>query len=300
LVAEAVRQARRALEREPELSQEARAGLWLTIARLRQELFVHPHGTLEAASNARRLYELSRDRAGLALAIRQEAAAHMRLGEYALSREEFDRSLAIYTELGDRRMVARGLGYLASLMLVQGDYSQARTTLLKCLQMERSTGDDRMIPTVVMNIAETEFALGECAAAADRAGENLKSAMMQKASLAHQQANYSVYLLALGRIEEARLMALASMANAEGSFIAVPLQHLAASIAGVNPVGAAKILGYVEQVFEEKAFAREYTERYSRDYLTSALQEALDDATLAAYRSAGAAMSESEILELSR
>jgi predicted ATPase len=299
LAAEAVRQAHRILEMEPELSQESQAGLWLTIARLRQELFVHPRGTLEAASNARRLYEGLPDRAGLALAIRQEAAAHMRLGDYARSREEFDRSLTIYTELGDRRMVARCLGYLASLMLVQGDYAQARAALLDSLQMERSTGDDRMIPTVIMNIAETEFAMGDHAAAAERAGENLKRAAIQKASLAHQQANYAVYLLALGRIEEARKTALASMNSSDGSFIAVPLQHLAASIADTDPITAAKILGYVEEVFEKTAFSREFTERYSYDYLTSALRTALGDATLAVYRVAGAAMNENEVLELS-
>lgn len=298
IAAEAARRAEDVLNLKPDLPPRLRAALWLTIARMRQELFVHPGYMLEAASNARELYESSDDLSGLALAVRQQAAAHMRLGAYAQAQLEFERSLEIYKGLGDRRMAARGLGYLASLFQVTGEYAEARAMLSEVLRVAQSVGDDRMIPTISMNLAETEFALGEVEGAAARAHENLSNRVLQKNCdmIATQEANLAVYLLALGRTEEARAMALASIEDAAGSFIAVPLQHLAASMANADPVSASKILGYVERAFKETAFSRENTETFSYKYLTAALQGAIEDNELARYRDEGAAMNEQQIL----
>lgn len=302
LASEAARRANEVLEREYELSNASRAALWLTIARMRQQLFAHPTAMLEAAGKARELYQASADHSGLALAIRQQAAAHMRLGAYAQARSEFAESLELYRALGDRRMVARGLGYLASLLQVQGEYAQAREILLDVLQTAQSCGDDRMIPTVSMNLAETEFALGDYESAATRARENLGNEVLQKSCdmIATQEANLSVYLLALGKCEEARAMALASIEDAAGTFVAVPLQHLAASIADSEPVSAAKILGYVEEAFKATAFTRERTERFTYERLTAALEAAVGAQNLSAYRAQGATLNERQILELAR
>lgn len=302
IAAEAARRALDVLTLAADLRSEVQAALWLTIARMRQELFEHPGLTLEAAGSARELYERTGDRRGLALAIRQQAAAHMRLGAHAQARAEFERSLEIYRDLGDLRMVERGLGYLASLLQVQGQYVEARAMLLDVLESARSTGDDRMIPTISMNLAETEFALGECAIAAERARENLSNSVLRKNCdmLATQEANLSVYLLACGHLQDARAMAIASMGDAAGSFIAVPLQHLAASIAVDEPAIAATILGYVEETFRRTAFSREHTERFSFDYLTRALRCELEDGRSEAYRRDGASMNEKQILDLAR
>lgn len=302
LASEAARKANAALQRADDLPNALRAGLWLTIARMRQQLFAHPNPMLEAARNARDLYERSNDRGGLAMAVRQQAAAYMRLGAYDQARREFSRSLEIFRELGDSRMVARGLGYLASLLQVKGEYAQAREMLLEVLGTASATGDDRMIPTVRMNLAETEFALGMYASAAERARENLSNDIICKSSemLATQQANLSAYLLALGQTKEAQSMAMASIENAAEPFIAVPLQHFAASVARANPEMAAKLWGYVEKAFAAAAFPGENTERFTREHLTLWLHNALDAQTLSLYRGQGAAMQQRQILELAR
>jgi predicted ATPase len=298
--AEAARRAREVLDRKPDLPNDLRAALWLTIARMRQELFVHPGHTLEAANNARELYESCDDRRGVALAVRQQAAAHLRLGSYSQAQMEFEQSLELYRELGDQRMTARGLGYLASLLQVKGEYAQARAVLSDVLRIAQSTGDDRMIPTIAMNLAETEFALGDGEGAAARARANLSDPVLQKSCdmIATQEANLSVYLLALGRAEEARAMALSAIEDAPGSFVAVPLQHLAASIAQADPACAARILGYVDRAFESAAFSRENTERFSYTHLTGVLQGTLDEATLARFRDEGAAMNQDQIVTI--
>ena len=298
LAEEASRRAHAALEAAQPLSDAMSAALWLTIARMRQELFVHPDLTLEAASHAKERYESAGDRRGLALAIRQQAAAHMRLALYPQARAEFERSLQLYKELGDDRMAARGLGYLASLLQVQGDFAQARDLLREVLYAAAAAGDDRMIPTIAMNLAETEFALGDAASAAARARENLLNGVLQKSCdmIATQEANLSVYLLALGRSDEALAMALASIEDASGAFTAVPLQHFAAAIAQGDPDCAAVILGYVDRAFAATAFTREHTERFSRNYIVEALRS-LDAGAREEYRRQGEAMNERQILE---
>jgi predicted ATPase/DNA-binding XRE family transcriptional regulator len=300
LAAQAERRAQDALSAEPQLADRLQAELWLTIARMRQELFVHPGQTLEAASHARALFEASGDRNGLALAVRQTAAAHMRLGARAQARREFEESVSIYRELGDRRMAARGLGYLASLLQVQGEYREARALLIDVLHTARSVGDDRMIPTISMNLAETEFALGDFESAANRARKNVEDETLRKSCdmMATQQANLSVYLLALGRMKEARSAALASLEEASGSFIAVPIQHLAAGIAESDPASAAKMLGYVDETFKTAGFSRENTERFSRDYLMASLRASIDEGAIEQYHREGAAMNEKEILKI--
>ncbi|MFY9884575.1 MAG: helix-turn-helix domain-containing protein [Candidatus Cybelea sp.] len=302
LALETNRRAQAALRTNAEIPPSLRAALWLTLARMRQELFKHPGVMLEAASHARELYESAGDQAGLALALRQQGAAQMRLALYAEARHNFERSIGLQRGLGDRRMVARGLGYLASLLLVQREYAQARTTLAEVLETLRELGDDRMIPTASMNLAEAEFALGEYANAAARAGENLARISMHKGTdmRATQEANLSVYLLALGRNEEARGMALASLQDAVGSFIAVPLQHLAAIIAADVPKRAATLIGYVETIFEAMAFSRENTERYSHERLMTELRSRLTEDEISQCLCEGAALNESEVIKLAR
>jgi hypothetical protein len=166
--------------------------------------------------------------------------------------------------------------------------------------MVRDIGDDRMIPTVLMNLAEAEFALGECGSAAERARENLARVEMRKGidMRATQEANLSAYLLALGQTDEARAMALNSARDAEKSFVAVPLQHFAAITADTNPRRAATLLGYVEAVFEKIAFTRQYTESYTYDRLIATLRENLEDDALAECLRDGAAMSEKQVRKL--
>ena len=92
----------------------------------------------------------------------------------------------------------------------------------------------------------------------------------------------------------------ASIDDASGSFPAVPLQHFAATIAKENPRTAARLLGYVDNVFDANAFSREYTERYTYERLTATLQEALDDEEVESYRREGALLSVEQALRLAR
>jgi predicted ATPase/DNA-binding XRE family transcriptional regulator len=288
------RRARAVLLAHAGLSDSQCAGLWLTLARMRQELFVHPGEMLEAARRARDLYERAGDRAGLAMALRQYGTALMRLGEFQQAEAELRHSIDLYRQLADHRMIVRGLGYLATLLQMRGDYAQARTALTDVLQMAGEIGDDRMVPTTAMNLAETEFALGDSESAARRAQENLANETLQKSPemKATQSANLAVYLFALGKTDESRNAALEAIRSGSGSFVAVPLQHLAATIVESDPKRAARILGYVESVFTTTAFARQYSEDYTYRSLIETLRRRLGAEDMKAYMREGAEMNE--------
>ena len=283
-----------------ELSEAQRGALWLVLARMRQELFAHPQVMLEAAAKARELCDRVGDRGGLALALRQYGTALMRLGEYPEAESKMRESIKLYRTLRDPRMVVRGLGNLAALLRVRGDYSQARTVLLDALQLARALGDDRIVPTTAMNLADTEFALGQVESAARRAKENLKDDIVQKSPelLACQESNLAAYLFALGRSDEALVSARASVSAASGSFVAVPLQHVAAIVAPADAKRAARLLGYVEATFESTGFSRQYTETYTYEALMRTLHEHLSNELLAEEMRAGASMNDEQAMHL--
>jgi tetratricopeptide (TPR) repeat protein len=255
---------------------------------------------LDAARRARDLYERAGDRAGLALALRQYGTALLRLGEFEQAEAELRHSIDLYRQLSDQRMIVRGLGYLATLLQMRGDYAQARTALTDVLEMAKEIGDDRMVPTTAMNLAETEFALGDAETAARRAQENLANETLQKSPemKATQAANLAVYLYACGKADAARTAALEAIDSGSGSFVAVPLQHLAAVIALSDPKRAARILGYVDAVFASTAFARQYTEDFTYRALIDTLHQRLDEDTIAACMRDGASMNEKHAVAL--
>jgi tetratricopeptide (TPR) repeat protein len=145
-----------------------------------------------------------------------------------------------------------------------------------------------------MNLAETEFALGNSESAAARAQENLGNEALLKSPEMHatQAANLAVYLFALGKSDDALAAALDAIRYGTGSFVAVPLQHIAAIISPTEPKRAARLLGYVDAAFKSAAFSRQYTETYTYNKLLASLNEALDADALTEYMRDGASMND--------
>jgi tetratricopeptide (TPR) repeat protein len=238
----------------------------------------------------------------LALALRQYGTALMRLEEYPEAERMLRESIEIYRSLRDPRMVVRGLGYLATLLQVRGEHAAARTALLDVLEMARDLGDDRMVPTTAMNLAETEFALGDAESAARRARENIRDEITQKSPdmRACQESNLAVYLFALGKTDEALDAALAAIwfGAASGSFVALPLQHIAAIVAPADPKRAARLLGYVDAALASTGFARQHTETYTYEALLRTLRERLSPELLTQYMREGASMNDEHAVRL--
>jgi predicted ATPase/DNA-binding XRE family transcriptional regulator len=303
LTIEALRYTRRALELVEELPLPLRAALWLTLARMQHEYRMAPREMLDAAVRACDLYEQLEAPRELAMALRERGVSHVQLGAFSEAENDFQRSLDIYRELNDTRMMARTLGNLGRLRQLEGAFEDARTMLLEVMQLSSGIGDDRTATVMSIIIAEIDFALGDAQKAADRARKNLANHLILRKSSdlrAGQESNLAAYLFALGRDDEARSMALSAIREANYTYAAVPMQHLAAIIAPRDPNRAATLLGYVERVFAETSFSREKTELYTLQRLTSALRENLDESEIVRFGELGAALTEDQAFKLAR
>jgi tetratricopeptide (TPR) repeat protein len=243
------------------------------------------------------------ERRALATALRVQGVARVRLGALAEAQSDLQRALDLFREIGDLREVARALGSLGYLFQNRGDFALARTATLEVLQLASDIGDERGSALATMNLAETDFALGEIDDAVARASSNLeREDLLCKGSehRAAQESNLAAYLVALGRYDEARSMALASIEDSDTNYLAIPLQHLTAVIAPSHPQRAARLLGYVEKVFALTPFSRQITEQYTYNCIISTLRQTMEDDEIARLGRDGSAMSEDQILKLAR
>jgi non-specific serine/threonine protein kinase len=302
LAPEVLRYAHQAQTALDDIPAELRAPLWLSLARMQHECN-SPTALLEAASRACELFEAAGDERGLATALRERGIAQMHVGSFDDSERDLQRSLEMFRRFGDVRMVARTLGSLGGLRQLQGQFEDARSLMVEVLQLSKEIEDERSAIVMSMNIAETDFALGDAERAAERARENLAQDPMLRKSVdlrATQEANLAAYLFALGQDEEARSMALLALRDADYYYAAVPIQHIAAIISPSDPERAARLLGYSGKILGISGFSVERTEQYTRERLMATLREKLDPALLARLLAEGASMPEEQAHKLAR
>jgi predicted ATPase/DNA-binding XRE family transcriptional regulator len=298
---EALGYARKALPKTDDLPQELEAALWLTIARMEHEYHMTPQDMFLAAERACELYEPLGESDGFGMALRERGIARMRLLHFGLAESDLQGALDIFKRVSDLRMVARTLGSIGYLRQIQGEYAEAHELMLQVQQLSAEIGDERTVSTIGMNVAETEFALGEVESAINRGRANLRDDLLRKSAdlRSTQEANLSVYLLFAGRKEEAHSMALQALRDAECDY-PIPLQHLASIFAPTEPRRAARLLGYVDKVLAGTSFSRELTEEYTHAILLHALRQKLSAEDIARLREQGASMSEGQALALAR
>jgi predicted ATPase/DNA-binding XRE family transcriptional regulator len=299
---DAARRAERALASSRPLSKPLQAMAWETVAAMRGDLLLAAQA-FEASSRLLALYEELGDFAGIGRALRARGGGYIRLGDFALAEADLQRSLELGREYGNRRDVMRTLGSIAVCYEVTGRLDESRTIALQVLEMARRDGDERIVSVGLINLAETEFVLGETESARGRLEELLASKAVRKdvRLRANARANLAVYLIALQAPEEARTSARAAIFDAreagDAGTTACAIQHLATMLSSGDPRSAAKLLGYVDGVFMEE-YRREHTERYTRDLLMEALHERLGDDEIAALTREGAGMTESQAIRI--
>jgi predicted ATPase/transcriptional regulator with XRE-family HTH domain len=298
---EAARRAECALTHASICPKATQAELWLTLSRMQHDWILEPRALLDSALRAAELYEGVGDRVGLAWALREQGNAHIRLGAYDKAEALFRRTLPLFREGGESRGVTRILASFAWVLQLEGRLDEAKAAILEVIETARSVGDERTASVASVNLAENEFALGDVQGAIDRATHTLANDEMLRKSAplrATQESNLAVYLLSEARYDEARKMALRAMVDADSIYGAVPLQHVAAILARTMPKRAAKLLGFIENIFAATGFKREHTERYSYDRLMSALRETMSDDEIGRLMREGAVMTEDQACKL--
>jgi predicted ATPase/DNA-binding XRE family transcriptional regulator len=306
LAAEVVRWAECALRAEAALPKPLQAALWLELAQMHGDLLLKPSAALDAAVHARTMFSALGDENGVARALRDEGIALLRTGFFEGSKRALEQALVLSRKHGAQSDVVRAVAALALYHQLRGELEEARKAHLETLEMARDTGDGRVQWIASLNLAESDFWLGDAASAAVRAYENLASDTLRnnRRLRANQASNLAVYLIALDAPDEARAVAFEALHDAydagDHGLVTITLQHIAALIVRREPRRAARLFGYIERAFGATGYKREYTEVKTYDIVVSALNEALGPDDIATLEGEGALLTEDQVLKLAQ
>jgi tetratricopeptide (TPR) repeat protein len=179
-------------------------------------------------------------------------------GEPATARRLFERSLAIWRELGDREEQARELNSLGITYRHLGDLDTGRAFLEEAIVIDREVGNKVRLAAALANLGQLESAAGRF----DRAAEALREALTldleqgDPFGVAVDRLSLALVGLHAGRPREARdtLAGLFDyIASSGNTSMLVNSLELAAAIAvGLgDPLRAARMAGAAEAIRQE-------------------------------------------------
>jgi predicted ATPase len=254
--------------------------LWLTISSIKAALWIHPQEQLDAAVRAETMFEGSGDVRGRIEAMVRQARAYAFMRKYETAKRLLDRAAELAEEVGNRRLSTH-VAYEAAVAAGQcDDFEGAKRHYATVVPQLRAGGERRLTAVALSNLAEVEFASGDPA----RAIECLNDIQQFGSDVINQgmfEANRTAYLVALDRRTEAiaagraalRLMRLSE----DRVRIVFLLQHLAAAYALEGDLRrAARLYGYTGAQYTAFDIDLEFTERYTRNLIATAVEEGLE------------------------
>jgi predicted ATPase len=258
----------------------------------------------DCAERALTLYLSLCDQHGAAWAILNLAYALFQMGRLGESSDAHSRALAAMRECGYRRGVASCLNQRASIDLIQGRIDAARDLYAQALQEYKALGDEFGKAVVLGNLADLEFADGHAEQALQLATDALTITLRGKNAnlIATGYINSAAYRIALGDEDGAFQAACDGLRWAQrsnfSSRVAWALQHLALiRVLRRHAFDAARILGYVNALYESLGTKRELTEKWGFEKLMGALRESLTDAEITKLAAEGAAWPEDRAVD---
>jgi predicted ATPase len=190
--------------------------------------------------------------------------------------------------------------YLASTTRFLGQFDEARDYYQRMLEIGKASNRIELCDSVFGNLAELEFQLGHVDRAIELCREAISSMSGAKweAYIETMRGNLTSYLLAQGKLREARESATAFFAQARvtGGFalrIALMQWGLIATMEQ-RSTAAALLMGFVDAGFAGSGEVLEETEKYIHDQLQERLQASLPAAEIEALAMEGGAWSESD------
>jgi predicted ATPase/DNA-binding winged helix-turn-helix (wHTH) protein len=257
-----------------------------------------------------------------------------------------ERAVGLYRQLQDRLNLGSTLGTLGALYAFAGRHGEARTALLEaqamlagsdstksqCLVMDcsgilathknelaearrsyaraldlaRRMKDVRRENTILINLGDCEFGLGEIDRAVTRAREAVSGlrAAGDRAFLGVALINLATYLLARDSVVEAQQAALEGLATVrdEGGLPVRVCLQLCALIAAL--IGrydeAALLVGFVDSGYAARGESRERTEQKVYDRLMGALHEKMTSVDIQAHVADAMQWSEDHAVEFAQ
>jgi tetratricopeptide (TPR) repeat protein len=258
--------------------------VWIAVGWAAHRMFDTRRG-LEAGEVALEMARKGNDRLGLAEALATVGMSHHRFGtDPARAHAALKESLEAYRAVGKPLRVVYAIIDYASSLVRSGNLEEARGYLAEAADLARASNWARALRNAEANLAEVVFVLGgveEACALGRRCVEMYRSGH-SNLELANALANLASYLSIAGRAAEAVDAGREAMVHAKPyvaeAHIAVAAQALALCAArDGNARTAARLMGFVDAVYERRGAQREPTEAIVRRGIVEAL-DALGDA----------------------
>jgi predicted ATPase/class 3 adenylate cyclase len=228
-------------------------------------------------------------------------------GEPDAARRLFERSLAIWRELGDRGQQARELSSLGIAYRHLGQLATARTFLEEAVALNRETGDMARLAASLANLGQLESSLGRW----DRAIVAVQEALLldrqygSPFGVAVGQSTLALSTLRAGRPREARDLVCDMfdyVASSGNTAFFLNTLELAAVIAGALdeiPL-AARLLGAAQTIRHESGMQLTQPEAALLDELLAPARASMTPQEWDTEEAAGRALSQPEALALLR
>ncbi len=275
------------------------ARLWLALGTLSSGKRAH-----DCAQHALALYQSASDEKGQASALLYLAFSLYQMGRLEEASDVNARALAAMRTLKDKRGVADCLNIEGMIHWTRGDVLAARESYAQALAANNALGNEAGAGEVLANLAELEFGDGQVEQAARLAREalDIQSGGKNATNLTTCYLNVAAYRIALEDLDGAREAAREGLRWAQqaqyGQGVATALQHIALLLALRGEVSnAARLIGHVNEQFEELGNEREATEKWGYEKLMAALREQLNEAEMEKLAVEGAAWSEERAVE---
>jgi predicted ATPase len=272
-------------------------------------------GMLASAQRATGLFERLGDSGGALEGQIIAARALALLGDAAQSEAMLRAALETVETLRRPRLTAMALESLAMARMTAGNVAASRPLFARAMSMCEAIGAERAMATALANLAGAEFRGGDAETALRLATQALdKFRALKNPREVLIVCNIAAYLVALGRLDEAREEAWKALNMALERHMDVwsswALQHLAAIAALRYPDGdkravnarrrAARILGFVDGRLAALDTTRKFTEQHEYAALLTILGEALGTEQLGALLGEGESWSIREALAEAR
>jgi predicted ATPase/class 3 adenylate cyclase len=243
---------------------------------------------------------LARVAHGLGILMDQQGEPHTAL-------RLFQRSLAIWRELGDREQQARELNSLGIVHRHLGDVDTARVFFEEAIALQRESGNTVQLAAALANLGALESAADRL----DRAGEVLREALALDAAngnpfnMAIDLHSLALVSLRAGRPREARDLAAGVYDYAAGSgntsFLLNTMELTAVIAAGLGePVRAARLAGAAQAIRQESGMLITPPEAALMEELLAPARVTVTSQEWDTELAAGRELSETEALELMR
>ncbi len=223
-------------------------------------------------------------------------------GDVTRARPLLVESLALYRELGDKRMLARTLNSFGIVVEEQGERDEAQRLYEEGLAIAREIGEKSLVVSLLNNLGENARVRGDYARARALYEEALTLRLGTNTGSAIAYINLGLVAFAQGDRAAARTFFRDSLGIAakigDKASIPLPLEGLAGVHAFEgDPRRAARLLGWADALRKTMNLPVQVGDRADYERFLSAARGALDEQSFAAAWKEGAAMTLGQAVE---